>query len=63
MKFEETTKVLHREWSEVTIPAKDFYKLYEGWFKPDENYGSALEDFDYIITMTFEKGAMLADEM
>ncbi len=63
MKFATEHKVLHLEWDVVTVPAREFFMLYEGWFRENEDGDASLATYDYSPTFNFENGTMEGDEM
>ena len=62
-RFSLERKVIHQEWNAVTIPARDFFMLFEGWFREDDEGESPLKSYDYHVRFNFENGTMTGDEM
>ena len=66
IEFPVVRKVLHHEWDEVTIPPREFFMLWAGFFSEatEDEYGDPLlNTYDHYPTFNFDNGTVVADEM
>lgn len=63
MQFVTEHRISHREWDVVKLDPRDFFTLFERFFKEDEEGDSPLCAYSYMPTFIFENGTVQADEM
>lgn len=62
IKYKVERKISHHEWDEVTLPADDFFKLFELLFTDDDEEGKLCTGYFYP-NFQFEKGCTYTDEL